>query len=98
MKHCYFLLYRVPSVQTKPINWDKPDGGLVMKPKHVCSGVSVPDVELAQEVASHRYHCAPHETLLLVEVFEEYDKSRARRLHKLYERNFHEFLELMNVG
>lgn len=95
MKQSYFLIYRVR--QNKRVNWDKPEGGLVMKPKRICDGLAVADLGLCEEVASHRYHCAPDETLMLVEVFDERDQRRAHYLHRKYERDMSDFLELMET-
>ena len=98
MNHTFFLIYRVANEQTQPIRWDKPDGGLVLKPKKICNGVCIADFGLAEEIASHRYHRAPWEQLLLVEVMEEHDQHRARRLHNKYQRDFSSFIELMEAG
>jgi hypothetical protein len=93
MKHVHFLIFRIPSGD--PIRWTKPVGGLVLKAKKICSGVAVADFGLAEEIATHRYHCAPGEELILAEVLEEKDQIKSHRLHARYEREFSDFLELM---
>lgn len=96
MQQVYFLIFRVRD--GKRINWSRPVGGLVMKPKRICSGVAVADFGLAEEIASHRYHCAPDENLILAECMEEVDQKKALRLHRRYEREMNEFLDLMEVA
>lgn len=96
MKQVHFLIFRLKDGESIP--WSKPIGGLIMKPKRVCSGVAVADFGLAEEVASHRYHCAPDEVLILAECLEEVDQKKAIRMHRKYEREMSDFLELMNVG
>lgn len=98
MKHVFFLIYRIPSPAVAPTRWDRPDGGLVMRAKRICEGVAIADYVLADEIAHERYHCAPGQQLLLVEVFEEHDQNRVRRLHRKWERDRVDFLELMRVG
>lgn len=95
MNNCYFLLYRV--AHNKSVNWNKPVGGLVMKPKRVYSGKPVPDLGLAEELAKIRHHCAPGEKMMVVEVFADGKVRRAKRLHRAYEREMNEFLELMET-
>jgi hypothetical protein len=93
MKHVHFLIYRLRSGES--IRWNKPVGGLVMRPKRVCAGIEVADFGLAEEIAQHRYHCGPGEELILAEVLEEKDQVKSHRLHHRYERDFEDFLELM---
>lgn len=93
MKHVHFLAYRLKEGES--IKWTRPTGGLVMKPKRVCKGVEVADFVLAEEIISHRFHCAPGEHIILAEVLEEVDQVKAHRLHNRYERDYSDFLELM---
>jgi len=69
-----------------------------MRPKRICHGVAVCDFGLAEEIASIRYHCAPDEVLILAECMEEVDQKKALRLHRRYERDMNEFLDLMEVS
>ena len=95
MKHCYFYIFRVSQSGKE---WKRPVGGLVMKPKRICGDTAITDFGLAEEVASHRFHCAPGETLVVEEVVDPSHFDKIRRMHRKYERDMSEFLELMEAG
>jgi hypothetical protein len=58
-------------------------------------GYPICDFQLAADVLHQRYHCGPHEELIIAEVLEKTEKSIAMRLHWKYERDTAEFLEMM---
>jgi hypothetical protein len=90
----YFLCYRIKNCR-RNINWTNPTGGLVMEADEFVQGKPISDHQLAANVLELRYHCGPHEALVIAEVFEEPEMLLARRLHQRWEREQHEFLELM---
>ena len=95
--HVYFLVYRVRNCK-RNINWTKPTGGLVMQADHYVQGCPISDPQLAADVLELRYHCGPHETLVIAEVFEKPEMRLARKLHQRWEAEQHEFRELMELA
>lgn len=93
-KLCYFLAYRRTSGREK-LRLSQPTGGLVMKPWAVVNGVPAADLALAADVLTERYHCKPDEELVIAEVFCKKEQKLARQLHRAWEEEMHEFLELM---
>jgi hypothetical protein len=92
--HCYYLAYR-KKVSKLSVNWRKPTGGLMLKPERIVDGYPVGDFQLAWEVLKRRYHCGPHEELIVAEVFEKQEMRMARKLFRQWEAEAKEFLELM---
>lgn len=65
-------------------DWAAPIGGLV---------VPTEDSTYACHVAHQRYHCGPHEWLLVAEVRRYQSCVRARLLHDQWEREMREWME-----
>ena len=95
---CYFLIFRRYISCKRELRWNKPTGGLVMIPDRVVDGHSVADMCLASDVIELRYHCGPHEELIVVEVFSKREKRLAERLHEKWEAEYEEFVELMECS
>jgi hypothetical protein len=92
---CYYLLFRQPSPRS--IDWDNPTGGLMLKPERYVDEFPIGDFQLAAEVLKKRYHCGPHECVVIAEVFEKKEIRLARKLHLKWVADVREFRELMNA-
>lgn len=92
----YFLVYRKRVGQK--LRLKHPTGGLVMEPNKYLYGNPVADFGLAADLCEQRYHCGPHEELIIAEVFCKKERVMAMKLHQLWEDEQHEFLEMMGAG
>ena len=95
-KMCYFLCYRRRG-RSKNIDWDHPTGGMVVEPLKVIGNIAVSDFRSAIEAMEDRFHCGPGEDLVIMEVFEQEYQSLAWLLHIKWQRDMHQFFELMEV-
>lgn len=96
-KYTYFLAYRKRCGKLS-VNWRKPTGGLVQKPARFVEGYPVSDFQKAGRILERRYHCGPHEELIIAEVFEQEEMRMARQFHRKWQWERTSFLELMNVS
>ena len=96
-KYTYFLAYRKRCGKLS-VNWRKPTGGLVQKPARFVEGYPVSDFQKAGRILERRYHCAPHEELIIAEVFEREEIRLARKLHLKWVADVREFRELMGAA
>ncbi len=85
MRFAYYLVYRVPLKRDR-IDWGKPTGGLVL---------SISVKATATTVAAEHYHVAPHEELVLAEVYSPVEMALARQLAATFICDKSSFLELM---
>jgi len=93
-KRCFYLAYRRKRSR-RSIDWTRPTGGLVMEADGYVYGYPICDFQLAADVLHQRYHCGPHEELIIAEVLEKTEKGIAMRLHGKWERDMSEFMDLM---
>lgn len=94
----YLLVYRVkkgPGGGISAVKWNFPTGGLVMAAQKLLDGMPVCDWPVARTMANIRWHPAPDEELIICEVFEDFERAVALRLHNAYEADIRDFVELM---
>ena len=87
LEFVFFLVYRSTIYSPKQIDWQHPNGGLVMYRR---------DAGYARDVAALRYHADPGEELIIAEVWEKTDRDLARLLHEIWEQQAAEFEEWMS--
>jgi len=93
---CFYLCYRRQAGGR--IRWKHPTGGFVQKPESFVQGCPIGDFQLAAATLERRYHCGPHEELIIAEVFEQEEMRMARQFHRKWQWERTSFLELMNVS
>jgi hypothetical protein len=81
----YYYLYRHRKSPIH-IDWESPTGGLVVE------GRLLPHQVL--DIAKQRYHCAPWEQILCVEVLRQEERWEAALLHQAWEMEMRQWLEL----
>jgi hypothetical protein len=86
----YYLIYRVSHDTAgglQAIDWTEPTGGIedfaLLKQSEV------------YDVARTRYHCGPHEDLILAQVWGEEEVWQAHLLHEAWELEMRDFIQLM---
>ena len=95
---CYFLVFRHIIASRRKIDWKNPTGGLVIKPIKYAGKKPVADMGEVATIFEERYHCGPHEELLIVELFSKNDQEMAWKLHSQWELESLEFQELMELA
>jgi hypothetical protein len=94
----HILIWRT-NKSMSDIDWEEPTGGLVMNGERKMSQAGVtflaPDWPLVKEIAHARYHCGPHEELVIVQVIEARERFVAELLHRHWEKSMAEFVEMM---
>ena len=68
-----------------------------MNPVRMVEGIPVADMAIAADVLAQRYHCGPHEELVIAEVLCRKEKRLARELHRKWDAEMSEFVEMMQV-